>query len=116
MVIYFRKSMPWGWTIANILLKKIHAALGLDRCGRIGTGAAPITKEIIDYFASLNMPLLEVYGMSECSGRNLPMGPNLTQTVTIATDKRGYPHNSFLISRRKHMLWVFIRSASARCF
>ena len=30
----------------------------------------------------------------------------------IATDKRKYPHNTFLISPRKHMLWVLIRSAS----
>ena len=34
----------------------------------------------------------------------------------IATDKRGYPHNIFLISPRKHMLWVLIRSASAYVF
>ena len=34
----------------------------------------------------------------------------------IATDKRGYPHNIFLISQRKHMLWVLIRSGSARRF
>ena len=34
----------------------------------------------------------------------------------IPTDKRGYLHNIFLISQRKHMLWVFIRSASARRF
>ena len=34
----------------------------------------------------------------------------------IATDKMGYPNNIFLISRQKHMLWVLIRSASARCF
>ena len=32
--------------------------------------------------------------------------------VFIATDKRGYPHNIFLMSRLKHMLWVLIRSAS----
>ena len=32
----------------------------------------------------------------------------------IATDKRGYPHNIFLISPQKHMLWVFIRSACFR--
>ena len=25
--------------------------------------------------------------------------------VNIATDKRGYPHNIFLISRQLHMLW-----------
>ena len=33
----------------------------------------------------------------------------------IATDKRGYPH-IFLISWRKHMLWVLIRSTSPRRF
>ena len=32
----------------------------------------------------------------------------------IGLDKSGYQVNSFLISRRKHMLWVLIRSASAR--
>ena len=25
--------------------------------------------------------------------------------LLIATDKRGYPHNIFLISRRIHLLW-----------
>ena len=34
----------------------------------------------------------------------------------IATDKRGYPHNIFLVSSWKHMLWVFIRSGSASRF
>ena len=34
----------------------------------------------------------------------------------IATDKRGYPHNIFLNSPQKHMLWVLIRSASVRRF
>ena len=38
------------------------------------------------------------------------------QSRCIATDKRGYPHNIFLISPRKNMLWVLIRSASARRF
>ena len=40
-----------------------------------------------------------------------------TGHCSIATDKRGYPHiNIFLISWRKHMLWVLIRSASPRRF
>ena len=30
----------------------------------------------------------------------------------IAQDKRVYPHIIFLISPRKYMLWVLIRSAS----
>ena len=34
----------------------------------------------------------------------------------IGLDKSGYQVKSFLISQRKHMLWVLIRSASLRCF
>ena len=39
-----------------------------------------------------------------------------TVNKSIATDNRGYPHNIFLISLQKHMLWVLIRSASPRHF
>ena len=38
------------------------------------------------------------------------------QSGLIATDKRGYPHNIFLISPQKHMLWVLIRSTSPKRF
>ena len=34
----------------------------------------------------------------------------------IGLDKGGYPVNIFLISPRKHMLWVLIRSTSPRRF
>ncbi|XP_056233184.1 long-chain-fatty-acid--CoA ligase ACSBG2-like isoform X2 [Seriola aureovittata] len=61
--------VPWGFMLANnLVFKKVRAALGLDRCKICFTGAAPITKETLDYFMSLNMPLMELYGMSESSG------------------------------------------------
>ena len=37
-------------------------------------------------------------------------------SIHVATDKRVYPHNIFLISLLIHMLWVVIRSASRRRF
>ncbi|XP_028411292.1 long-chain-fatty-acid--CoA ligase ACSBG2-like [Dendronephthya gigantea] len=62
-------SVPFGWTVANALVfKKVRAALGLDRCRHLATGAAPITMETLRYYQSLNIPLYELYGMSECSG------------------------------------------------
>ena len=30
--------------------------------------------------------------------------------ISIATDKRGYPHNIFLISLQKHMLWYSLEA------
>ena len=37
-------------------------------------------------------------------------------TISKGLDKSGYQVNIFLISQRKHMLWVLIRSTSLRCF
>ncbi|XP_034450662.1 long-chain-fatty-acid--CoA ligase ACSBG2-like [Hippoglossus hippoglossus] len=62
-------AVPWGFMLANnLVFKKVRDALGLDRCKICFTGAAPITKDTLEYFMSLNMPLMELYGMSESSG------------------------------------------------
>lgn len=61
-------SLPFGWTVASALVfKKVRVALGLDRCNYCFTGAAPIMRDTLDFFLSLDIPLLELYGMSECS-------------------------------------------------
>ncbi|XP_077416310.1 long-chain-fatty-acid--CoA ligase ACSBG2-like isoform X2 [Vanacampus margaritifer] len=61
--------VPWGFTLANqLVFKKVRAALGLERCRILFTGSAPISKETLEYFMSLNLPLMELYGMSESSG------------------------------------------------
>lgn len=61
-------QVPWGFMLANnLVFKKVRYALGLDRCKACFTGAAPITKDTLEYFMSLNIPLMELYGMSESS-------------------------------------------------
>ncbi|XP_070760160.1 long-chain-fatty-acid--CoA ligase ACSBG2-like [Enoplosus armatus] len=61
--------VPWGFMLANnLVFKKVREALGLDRCKFCFTGAAPITRDTLEFFMSLNIPLLELYGMSESSG------------------------------------------------
>lgn len=59
----------------KLVFDKVRVALGLDRCRFLVSGAAPITRETLEFFLSLDMPLLEVYGMSESSAphtMNLP--------------------------------------------
>ena len=51
-----------------IVLKRVRAALGLDQCTSFFYGAAPLKKSSLLYFASLNIPLFNVYGMSETTG------------------------------------------------
>uniref|UniRef100_A0A3Q3J2S7 long-chain-fatty-acid--CoA ligase n=1 Tax=Monopterus albus TaxID=43700 RepID=A0A3Q3J2S7_MONAL len=65
----YSNLVPWGFMLANSLVfKRVRAALGLDRCRFCLTGAAPITKDTVEYFMSLNIPVTEAYGMSESSG------------------------------------------------
>ncbi|CAI9577656.1 unnamed protein product [Staurois parvus] len=52
----------------KLVFKKVRKALGLDRCTKCYTGAAPITKDTLEFFLSLNIPVYELYGMSESSG------------------------------------------------
>jgi len=60
---------PWGYGCANsIVLSKIKDALGLDQCKCCYTAAAPISLEVLNYFASLDIPVYEVFGQSECTG------------------------------------------------
>ena len=55
--------------IANsLVLTKIKAALGLDECLFFIFGAAPLKQTSINYFASLDMPLFNMYGLSETTG------------------------------------------------
>lgn len=66
---YRENQVPWGFMLANnLVFKTVRAAMGLDRCKFCFTGAAPITKETLEYFMSLNIPVMELYGMSESSG------------------------------------------------
>jgi len=59
----------WGYVFAKwLVFNKIKAALGLNKCCLYFTGAAPINIDIKRYFLSLDIPLIEVYGMSECAG------------------------------------------------
>lgn len=58
-----------GFKMANkLVLKKIKQALGLDKTKGCFTAAAPISTDTLWYFASLNLPVFEVFGQSECTG------------------------------------------------
>ena len=67
--ISYSRSLPRSWTIAEMLVfKKVRQALGFQHCKMFVVGAAPMRREVHDYFMSINIPLMELYGMSESSG------------------------------------------------
>lgn len=59
---------PFGYGVGKLLMGKVKAALGLEKCMYYVTGAAPISKETLDYFKNLDIFIDEVYGMSESGG------------------------------------------------
>lgn len=52
----------------RLVLSKIKQALGLSRAKMCACGAAPITREILEFFASLDVVIHEIYGQSEDCG------------------------------------------------
>lgn len=64
-----KQDPPFMYSVANfIVLSNIKKALGLDQSQAFFFGAAPLKKSTIDYFASLDIVLFNVYGMSETTG------------------------------------------------
>ncbi|MCV7384564.1 fatty acid--CoA ligase FadD11 [Mycolicibacter longobardus] len=56
------------WARADeLVLSKLRARLGLDELRWAVSGAAPIPKETIGFFAGIGIPICEVWGMSELS-------------------------------------------------
>lgn len=80
---------PISYRIAKkLVFKKVRKALGLDRCTKCYTGAAPITKDTLEFFLSLDIPLYELYGMSESTGPHtisLPEAFKLTRYISLFT-------------------------------
>lgn len=61
----FRREIPVAYYMSKVLLSAVHQKLGLDRCHSFYVSAAPIEPKILQYFASLDIPILELFGQSE---------------------------------------------------
>ena len=66
---YFASCVNYpSYCISSSLTNPVLAQLGFDRCKYYVSGAAPISTEVLQYFMSLNVPIHEIYGMSETAG------------------------------------------------
>lgn len=83
------EPVPGAFKIANIMLNKAKGELGFDRCRIFMSGAAPIMKETIEFFYGLHIPLMEVYGMSECSGPHTVCSLDRFRTSSVGTEIPG---------------------------
>uniref|UniRef100_A0A8C7K0N0 Long-chain-fatty-acid--CoA ligase ACSBG2 n=1 Tax=Oncorhynchus kisutch TaxID=8019 RepID=A0A8C7K0N0_ONCKI len=75
---------PVNYRLAKkLVFRKVRTALGLDRCTKCYTGAAPITKDTLEFFLSLDIPVYELYGMSESTGPHTISLPNAFRLTSV---------------------------------
>lgn len=74
----------FGYALANkLVFSKLKPAVGLGRAKVCVSGAAPIAPEVLEFFASLDIPVLEVYGQSEDTGPTSFNQPNNFKLGTV---------------------------------
>lgn len=63
------EKLPAFYGLANkLVFSKVRDKLGLNNARVCVTSAAPISLDTLEFFLSLGIPILEVYGMSESTG------------------------------------------------
>jgi long-chain acyl-CoA synthetase len=62
---------------------RVKRALGLDRCHFAASGAAPADPATLEFLAGLDLPVYEVYGLSETSGPATWNRPGQTRFGTV---------------------------------
>ncbi|KFZ56762.1 Long-chain-fatty-acid--CoA ligase ACSBG2, partial [Antrostomus carolinensis] len=83
-------EVPVNFRLArHLVYKKVRKAIGLERCTKCYTGAAPITRETLEFFLSLNIPVLEMYGMSESSGPHTISLPHAFKLTSCGKEVTG---------------------------
>jgi long-chain acyl-CoA synthetase len=72
------------YQVADVaVLRPLREKLGLDRVRFALSGAAPISPEVIGYFQSIGVPLVEGYGMTETTAVISVMDPGFTPPGTV---------------------------------
>jgi long-chain acyl-CoA synthetase len=67
----------------RVVYSKVKEALGLSEARLCVSGAAPVSKEILEFFAGFNLPIYEVYGQSEDCGPTTFNVPGRTKFGTV---------------------------------
>jgi long-chain acyl-CoA synthetase len=73
---------------SKLVHHKVLDALGLDQCRVAVTAAAPISAEVLEFFAGFDLPIIEVYGQSEGTG---PTTANKPRNTKIGSVGLAYP-------------------------
>lgn len=75
------QTAPWSvriqhWLYTQLIFKKILKGIGLDKAEIFGSGAAALNPKIQKFFHAINIPITEIYGLTENTAPTLSNLPN----------------------------------------
>ncbi len=73
----------------RLVFSKLRDALGLGRVRICVSGAAPVGLDVLEFFASLDLPIQEIYGQSEDTGPTSFNNPGKTRYGSVGTPLPG---------------------------
>ncbi len=83
----------WLWD--RLVLRNLRRMLGLDRLRRGGSGAAPISPDLLRWYWAIGVPIVEGFGMTETAGI---AALNTLEANKIGTIGKPVPGNDLRIS------------------
>lgn len=109
---------PFLYPLAQkLVFSKVRERLGLDRARVCVTSAAPISLSTLEFFLSLGIPLLEVYGMSECTGPATYSAPGAYRTgkagVKVPGTELKIAEDGEICYRGKHVFKGYLKNEQA---
>lgn len=101
----------------KLVFDKVRQRLGLDRARICVTSAAPISKDTLEFFLALGIPILEVYGMSECTGPATYSPPDRYRTgkcgVVLPGAEIKVAEDGEICMRGKHVFKGYLKDPEA---
>ncbi|HEX4419143.1 MAG TPA: long-chain fatty acid--CoA ligase [Kofleriaceae bacterium] len=112
------KRLQLQFAVADrLVLQKLKAAVGFDRGRTMITGAAPISPDVIAFFASLDLAVREIYGQSESSGPTSYNQPGKTKIGSVGPTMPGVEvkiaQDGEILARGRNVFIGYFKDAEA---
>jgi long-subunit acyl-CoA synthetase (AMP-forming) len=111
-------ARPLFYRLANrLVFSTVRERLGLDQSRVNISTAAPIARATLEFFRSVGVPVLEVYGMSECTGPAAVSIPGTSRIgsagVTMPGTELKIAEDGEICMRGRHVFKGYFKNAQA---
>ena len=97
-----------SYFVAKKAVQRVLAAVGLDRVNIAFTASDPISESTLRFFFSIDLPVMDTFGQSECTGPHLISSHNAFKIGTVGRGMPGthtkiHPESEELLYTGRHI-------------